>query len=1036
MNEKLENLIKEYRNPSLDYNPVMMWFWNGEIDEAGITFQLEKFREQNVVQFFIHSAGGMTVPYMSERYLELIRHVVKEAKRLGMKYWIYDENDWPSGMVGGFLLEQYPEYEQKEIYCEKVMIPNAGLGMRAYVSRRGKFLCAQRMLKKQGRYFVTDVTDLCEVTVDGNCVNVQYQSRSLLDEEVLFYFSEHSDRVIYASLGRLDTKGVRGYVNILREETVAKFIEMTHEKYKEAIGEEFGKTVMGVFTDEPTSLYRFDGAHPGPWDEQLFEMFEEDHGYSLKPYLYALFYEPLSPEEIKAREDYRETVTRRYHRAFIKQVADWCHANNLLFTGHFGGEEDLGGQVAQGDMQTEAMYMDIPGLDSIHSAKAIKNYNFNVAGKLIASAAKYKDADRVLCETYTLSGWDLSFPVMRRIANRLLCLGANMIQYMGAAYSLYASRKHDAGPPHNYMNPMFQHYHAFNKYVAGLSVISAATKPDAGVMVFNPIKQMIQKYDYLDVRHRSECMTVQRIYEDTVNALLLTGISFDLISEELVDNITVKDGYAEAFGYCYDCFVFPDMYFVTGKTAALIRKLKKNGVKMIFAHEVPTKVVDAMAETGLTFDGEPWSADNITGSRPAGGADVHVVDSSELCMTDSEVLADGNMYLVNPMNWPITLDSYRKVLKDLIGNVSLNIEAEGRVYIAQRSNDYCKAYFICNDEDQAVETRIDAVPGMKILNTTSGEAVTYPIKDERLQIVLEPYEMIVVLCDSAAADDKSDCGLPEEGSPAEEITLDSTMGFEVIGGNVLPVFWEMYDKETGTWEQGSELFFPANIRLRLLEEYKLRSQVTFEYVPEKIYINAEIYGVTGLRINGKEVPLAVNTRYWSEYDCKCDVSELIHEGINYIELDGTTERTYGWAMPPFTFFSGDFRVSDHNTVIEPCACIKVGSVSADIAKAGGWEKQGYPRFSGTAVYETAVEVQSDFRKAELEIPCEDPVKVYVNGEWAGLILWKPHKLDISDLLKNGNNSIELRVTSTLGNICDGPGVTGLTKPMKLRLYNE
>ena len=52
MNKQLECMIEEFKNPSYDYNPVEMWFWNGDVDEEGITFQLEEFRKQNIVDFF------------------------------------------------------------------------------------------------------------------------------------------------------------------------------------------------------------------------------------------------------------------------------------------------------------------------------------------------------------------------------------------------------------------------------------------------------------------------------------------------------------------------------------------------------------------------------------------------------------------------------------------------------------------------------------------------------------------------------------------------------------------------------------------------------------------------------------------------------------------------------------------------------------------------------------------------------------------------------------------------------------------------
>ena len=97
-------LIKQFKTPDAEYEPVVMWFWGDMPTEDGITFQMEQFRSQNIINFFVHPAG-CDIEYLSDRYMELIQHVVKEAKRLGMYYWIYDEYDYPSGIAGGKLIQ-------------------------------------------------------------------------------------------------------------------------------------------------------------------------------------------------------------------------------------------------------------------------------------------------------------------------------------------------------------------------------------------------------------------------------------------------------------------------------------------------------------------------------------------------------------------------------------------------------------------------------------------------------------------------------------------------------------------------------------------------------------------------------------------------------------------------------------------------------------------------------------------------------------------------------------------------------------------
>ena len=41
------------------------------------------------------------------------------------------------------------------------------------------------------------------------------------------------------------------YLDTLSSDAVKKFIDVTHEKYKDKVGGEFDKTIPAIFTDEP-----------------------------------------------------------------------------------------------------------------------------------------------------------------------------------------------------------------------------------------------------------------------------------------------------------------------------------------------------------------------------------------------------------------------------------------------------------------------------------------------------------------------------------------------------------------------------------------------------------------------------------------------------------------------------------------------------------------------------------------------------------------------------------------------------------------
>ena len=57
----------------------------------------------------MHPRPGLMTPYLSEDWFRLWKVALKEAERLDMNVWIYDENSYPSGFAGGHVPELMPE---------------------------------------------------------------------------------------------------------------------------------------------------------------------------------------------------------------------------------------------------------------------------------------------------------------------------------------------------------------------------------------------------------------------------------------------------------------------------------------------------------------------------------------------------------------------------------------------------------------------------------------------------------------------------------------------------------------------------------------------------------------------------------------------------------------------------------------------------------------------------------------------------------------------------------------------------------------
>ena len=61
--------------------------------------------------------------------------------------------------------------------------------------------------------------------------------------------------------------------DLLNPKAVAKFIELTHEKYYAELSEYFGNTVTAFFTDEPNILGRNSREDIIPWSDGIYEDF-------------------------------------------------------------------------------------------------------------------------------------------------------------------------------------------------------------------------------------------------------------------------------------------------------------------------------------------------------------------------------------------------------------------------------------------------------------------------------------------------------------------------------------------------------------------------------------------------------------------------------------------------------------------------------------------------------------------------------------------------------------------------------------------
>jgi hypothetical protein len=91
-------------------------------------------------------------------------------------------------------------------------------------------------------------------------------------------------------------------------------------------------------------------------------------------------------------------------------------------------------------------------------------------------------------------------------------------------------------------------------------------------------------------------------------------------------------------------------------------------------------------------------------------------------------------------------------------------------------------------------------------------------------------------------------------------------------------------------------------------------------------------------------------------------------------------------------------------------------------------------FAGTITYSTQIENSSEIKYLKLTEVNEAVTELFVNGNPVGMRWYGNHNYDVSDLLVQGTNQIEIKLTNTLANYCkslsDNPTAQEWTKNYK------
>ena len=489
------------------YRSIPFWSWNNSLDEAELCRQINDMKAAGIGGFIMHARTGLKEEYLGEKWFSCIEACLDKAKTLGMEAWVYDENGWPSGFVGGKLLENEAFRARYLEYAEGAFDPAA---FAVFVRRGGGF-----------------------VRVEGEQAGeTEYHN-------------------VYLRVSPANT-------DILDPAVVDAFIAETHEKYYARFKERFGKELAGFFTDEP-QYYRW-GTPYTPVAEAEFAKDGED----IRDGLIWLFVQGEGGYAF--REKYFDTLNRLYTENFYKKLYDWCEAHGCKLTGHSVEESLLFGQMWGGAaVMPSYEFEHIPGIDWLG-----RDCGTELSPRQVGSAAAQLGKKFVLTETFGCAGYDVTPKELKSIAEYQYFNGVNKMCQHLYPYSLAGRGKTDHPPVFSPQGNWFEGFRAFNDYFARLGCIVAETQDEYEVGIIHPIRGIwldyLREKDYESVKEAEDAfgdlLCTLRRHGVTYHFL---------DERLLARRGGAEGGCLRLGGCRYDTVIVPPMRTLTANTCALLQ---------------------------------------------------------------------------------------------------------------------------------------------------------------------------------------------------------------------------------------------------------------------------------------------------------------------------------------------------------------------------------------------------------------------------------------------------------------------------------
>jgi hypothetical protein len=952
---------KLFADPPREFSSGPLWVWNDQLTEQEITDTLRDLAGQQVKQVFVHPRPGLMTPYLSADWFRLWKTALREAERLDMNLWIYDENSYPSGFAGGFVPESMPQ-------------------------ARGRGL-AFRESKSTPKWDGNTVAVFRLVGEHPENVTQRVRSGDSLPEGHA-YLTAYVQRAPNAPW----TAGW-SYVDLLYPGVTERFLDITLGAYQREIGNQFGKRVPGIFTDEP-NLRPAGGL---PWTDDLPGRFRQRWGYDLLEHLDSLHFK--SGDWRRVRHNYFSLLNELFIERWAKPYRDRCDQLGLEMTGHYW-EHEWPNCAAVPDNMAMYAWEQRPAIDCLmnqYSEQTHAQFGNIRSVRELNSIANQLGKKRTLCEVYGAGGWDLRFADMKRQADWLGVLGVNTFDQHLSYVTIRGARKRDHPQSFSYHEPWWQAYHLCGAYLQRLSVAVSQGQQRNHILVLEPTSTAWM--------YQGEEASLSELGDAFFKLLYLlesAQIEYDIGCEDVMARHGSVEGHALRIGQrTYDLVIVPPLTEnLNGPTWELLNRYVANG--------------------GPVIECQP----SRSGQLPR--------RDGALAPNDAALAGwNSRWQRLNAEQLPAVLAAQESKSGF---SISRSANDRGILFHMRRQLDDGELLLLVNTSAEFPSSgSLHSTAGhLQQWDLESGHVDPYPFQPGPAGIdadyQLPPCGSLLLFLGKSTT-----ASPPPRAESASFINPVGAVAVERIEPNILVVDYvditaggetrtnlyvyqanqfafQKNGLERDPWD--SAVQFKDNlISKRFPKESGFDAKYRFvieEKVPEQLSVVLERPDLYTVRCNGQ--PIAWDRSDWwlDKSFGRIKIGAVAKVGLNEITIHAAPFTVYHEVESAYVVGNFQVRAREHGFVLTPDRALELGP----------WNEQGHPFYAAGVQYRERFDVK-DIGESRYVVALSSwygsVARVHVNGDPAGYIGYPPWQCDVTKHLRPGQNTIDVVAIGTLKN---------------------